>query len=361
MLLCGIINGLWKATNDATVSHFFCQATDSRINSATAVLRGLLYMIVVQQPSLISHVRRKHDHASKSLFEDANAWVALKEIFVDVLRDPSLNPTYLVIDALDECVTDLPMLLDFIAKQSSVSSRVKWIVSSRNWPVIEAQLERAGHKARLSLELNAESVAAAVAIFIQLKVNQLALEKQYKAEIQHAVLQHLRSNADNTFLWVALVCQDLKTTPEWNVLKRLALFPPGLDSLYKRMIDQISESNVAEICRQVLASTAILYRPVTISGLVALIEQLKELDNLESVKEIIGFCGSFLTLREDTVYFVHQSAKDFLLEQAHNEVFPDGSEAVHRMIFLRSLSILSKSLCRDIYSLEAPGYPIENV
>jgi hypothetical protein len=82
---------------------------------------------------------------------------------------------------------------------------------------------------------------------------------------------------------------------------------------------------------------------------------------LESVKEIIGFCGSFLTLREDTVYFVHQSAKDFLLEQAHNEVFPDGSEAVHRMIFLRSLSILSKSLCRDIYSLEAPGYPIENV
>jgi hypothetical protein len=70
------------------------------------------------------------------------------------------------VDALDECVTDQLKLLDFIAKQSSVSSRVNWIVSSRNWPDIEAQLERAGHKARISLELNAESVAAAVAVFI---------------------------------------------------------------------------------------------------------------------------------------------------------------------------------------------------
>jgi hypothetical protein len=81
MLLCGIINELQTAAyNTVAVSYFFCQATDSRINTATAVLRGLLYMIVVQQPSLISHVRKKHDQAGKSLFEDANAWVVLTEI-----------------------------------------------------------------------------------------------------------------------------------------------------------------------------------------------------------------------------------------------------------------------------------------
>ncbi|KAL5370668.1 hypothetical protein DPSP01_014726 [Paraphaeosphaeria sporulosa] len=103
MLLCGVINelqGLMPRT--ALLSYFFCQATDSRINSATAALRGLLYMLLVQQPSLVSHVRKKHDYAGRSLFEDANAWVALTEIFVDVLRDPSLRPTYLVIDALDD-------------------------------------------------------------------------------------------------------------------------------------------------------------------------------------------------------------------------------------------------------------------
>jgi hypothetical protein len=130
----------------------------------------------------------------------------LTEIFVEVLQDPSLRKTYLIIDALDECVTDRPKLLEFVAKQSSTSNRVKWIVSGRNWPDIEAQLEQAGHKVRLSLELNAKSVTAAVNIFIQQKVDQLAQEKQYKAETRLAVLQHLTLNANDTFLWVALVC-----------------------------------------------------------------------------------------------------------------------------------------------------------
>ncbi|CAN9463327.1 unnamed protein product [Alternaria alternata] len=344
MLLCGIIDELQSSMpQDALLSYFFCQATDARINNATAVLRGLLYMLVVQQPSLVSHVRKKYDRAGKAMFEDANAWVVLAKIFEAVLHDPSLRTTYLIVDALDECVTDLLKLLD------------------RNWPDIEAQLERAGHKVKLSLELNAQSVAAAVDVFIQQKVDQLAQEKRYKAEVRHAVLKHLRSNANDTFLWVALVCQDLKTTPKWNVLKKLALFPPGLDSLYKRMMDQISESDGAEICLQVLASTAILYRPVAVPELVALVEQLEDLDDLESVREIIGFCRSFLTLREDTVYFVHQSAKDFLFAKAYSKAFPAGSEAVHQTIFSRSLAILSRTLHRDIYSLEGPGYPIENV
>lgn len=83
-------------------------------------------MLIVQQPPLMSHVRKKYDHAGKSLLEDANAWVALTEIFIDVLRERSLRDTYLVIDALDECViADLPKLLDFVARQSSVSCRVK--------------------------------------------------------------------------------------------------------------------------------------------------------------------------------------------------------------------------------------------
>jgi len=66
-------------------------------------------------------------------------------------------------------------------------------------------------------------------------------------------------------------------------------------------------------------------------------------------------------LREDTVYFVHQSAKDFLFAKAYGEAFPAGSEAVHRTILSKSLAILSRTLRRDVYSLEAPGYPIENV
>jgi hypothetical protein len=363
MLLCGIIDELQSLIpRTVLLSYFFLQATDSRINSATAVLRGLLYMLISQQPSLVSHVRKKHDYAGKSMFEDANTWVALTEIFMDVLQDPSLSTTYLIIDALDECVTDLPKLLEFIAKQSSTSDRVKWMVSSRNWPEIEAQLERAEHKVRLSLELNAKSVTAAVAAFIQQKVDHLAQEKQYKVEVRHAVLQHLTANSSDTFLWVALVCQELERTEKWNVIKKLALFPPGLDSLYERMMDQISNSDSAEICLQVLASTAILYRPVTISELIVLVEQLADfVDDIESVRKIVSLCGSFLTIRDNTAYFVHQSAKDFLFASMLDKIFPHGTEAAHRMIFSNSLAIMSRTLRRDMYSLEALGSPVDHI
>ncbi|KAF1959162.1 HET-domain-containing protein [Byssothecium circinans] len=363
MLLCGIINELNKSmTKTDQLSYFFCQATDSRIHSATAVLRGLLYLLVNQQPWLVSHIRKKHDHAGKALFEDANAWVALSEIFTNILQDPSLNGTSLVIDALDECVVDLPKLLDFIVQKSCVSSRVKWIVSSRNWPDIEERLEKAGHKVRLCLELNAESVSTAVSIFIQHKVLQLADNKKYDDKTRDAVLDHLSLHANDTFLWVALVCQNLRKIPRWNTLAKLNAFPPGLDSLYERMTEQICKSDNADLCKRILALVAIVYRPITLKELASLVEMLEGMaDDLESLCEIIGLCGSFLTIRGDTVYFVHQSAKDFLFTKSFHEIFPSGTEEAHYRIFSRSLQVMSTTLRRDMYSLRQLGYPAEQV
>ncbi|KAF2200698.1 NACHT-domain-containing protein, partial [Delitschia confertaspora ATCC 74209] len=363
MLLCGIINELQKTkANSDPLSYFFCQAADSRINSAVAVLRGLMYMLVDQQPSLISHIRKKYDHAGKVLFEDTNAWVALCEIFTNILRDPSLKKTYLVIDALDECVTDLPKLLAFVAQHCSMSSCIKWIVTSRNWPDIEERLDQTGHKVKLRLELNAESVSAAVRIFIEWKVSKLAREKKYDKQTRDIVLEHLTSNANDTFLWVALVCQHLEKVPRRNVRAKLALFPPGLDLLYERMMQQIYNSDDADLYKHILASVAIVYRPVTLKELTSLVDMLEDMaDDLETLREIISLCGSFLTIRQDTVYWVHQSAKDFLFTKASDKIFPSGTEKTHYIIFLRSLQVLSKTLRRDIYSLRAYGYPAEKV
>lgn len=141
MLLCGIIEELTRSLGDtANISFFFCQATDVRINNATAVLRGLIYSLLKKQPSLLSHVKIQYDHAGKALFEDINAWNVLSRMFTDILKDQTLQSTYFVIDALDECTSGLPSLLDLITRISSAYQQIKWIVSSRNWPDIEKRL-----------------------------------------------------------------------------------------------------------------------------------------------------------------------------------------------------------------------------
>ncbi len=97
----------------------------------------------------------------------------------DILQDPSLKSTYLIIDALDECVVDLPKLLDFIVQNLSISPRIKLIVSSRYRLDIEEKIEGAEYSSRLCLELNSESISLAVGIYIQHKVLQLAQRKKY--------------------------------------------------------------------------------------------------------------------------------------------------------------------------------------
>jgi hypothetical protein len=127
------------------------------------------------------------------------------------------------------------------------------------------------------------------------------------------------------------------------------------------MMQHIGVSDDAELCKQVLATIALVYRPITLAELMVLTELFDDIADEAEVEEVIGLCGSFLALREDTVYFVHQSAQDFLLEKASDEVFPHGIEAAHHVIFSRSLAILSKTLHRDVYSLEAPGVSVDNM
>jgi hypothetical protein len=363
MLLCGIANELQKAAKSVILSYFFCQATDSRINHATAVIRGLIYLLADQQPSLTSHVQKSYNEAGKALFEDANSWVAVTKIFSSILQDPNLDDIYLIVDALDECVVDLPTLLDFIAQSSSVSARVKWVVSSRNIPEIGKRLNTATQKQSLSLELNADSVSAAVATFIQTKVYELATRNKYTSQTRDAVQQHLSLNADGTFLWVALVCQELSNLPGWKAVKKLKAFPSGLDALYQRMLDQIMKSEDFKLCISILAVVSTVYRPITIDELVTLVELPDGVDgeHEEALVEIVGYCRSFLTLRERTIFFVHQSAKDFLVGKASKDPSLFQKQDVHYIIFSRSLQAMLQTLKLDIYSLAAPGISLDQV
>ncbi|KAJ6016516.1 hypothetical protein N7540_011107 [Penicillium herquei] len=362
MLLCGIIEELTRSFGDtANISFFFCQATDVRINNATAVLRGLIYSLVEKQQSLLHYVRDQYDKAGKALFEDINAWNALSKIFTAILKDQALQRTYLMIDALDECTTGLPFLLDLIAQISSAYPQVKWIVSSRNWPDIEERLDTT-QTALISLELNEASISEAVRKFIQHKVHHLAKVKKYSNETRETIYSHLLSNSQGTFLWVALVCQNLDRTSRRHALKKLKLFPPGLNALYGRMMDQVRYSEDAEPCKRILAVMSIVYRPLALKELASLVELPDDLsDDSEALLEVIAICGSFLTMREDTITFVHQSAKEFLLEETQYEVFPAGIEAEHHTLFSRALQAMFKTLRRDIFQLKFPGFPIEKV
>jgi len=161
---------------------------------------------------------------------------------------------------------------------------------------------------------------------------------------------------------VALVCQQLANTFAWEAEELLRTFPPGLDALYRRIIGQIYMSRHAKLLLRILAVVSVVYRPITLEEMPALADiPGRASGNDKALAEIVGLCGSFLTLRERIVSLVHQSAKDFLLIQARDEIFPSGMEHVHYTIFSRSLRAMHGTLRRNIYNLSAPGDSIDVV
>ncbi|KAK3614744.1 hypothetical protein LTR22_027677 [Elasticomyces elasticus] len=363
MLLCGIINELKNqlAERDG-LSYFFCQANDARINNATAVLRGLILLLVDQQPSLTSHIQEEYDRSSKNLFEDGNAWFALSDIFTRMLQDSSFRRVYLIVDALDECVEGGDRLLDLIGQTTLISTKVKWLVSSRNWPSIREQIASVNDHDEVSLELNANAVSRAVQVFIKQRVLQLSAQKRYSKDLQSIVLRHLYTNANDTFLWVALSCQYLSKVLVWDTVSKLKRLPPGLDDLYVQMWKNICSSDNEDLCKSLLSTTTVLYRPASLAELTCITESLTDASHdPAAIISMIELCGSFLTVREDHVYFVHESAREFLSQTVSSELYPFGKGRVHYDIFSRSLQHLSMTLKRDIYSLSAPDVNIEDV
>jgi len=394
MLLIGIVTELTAQLethfDTPHLSYFFCQGTNDKLNTATAILRGLIWMLLRQQKSLIRHLDTFKDLGS-TLFDARTAFYSLKTILQSMLEVGGLKRAYLVIDALDECKREEPglrQLLELISELSRKNDNVKWLVSSRNEPKIQVVLEEHPVRARLSLEVNAKSVAGAVDAYINYKMSELARRYQKTSaarrnpeklrRVQDDVAKELRQRADGTFLWVALVFEQIKECGADKVLERVRDMPSDLYGIYTRMMRHVIELDDAADCKRVLSTVVNAYRPLHLSELAT----LAELSDLAEHEDIVRHCG-LLTINEndDVVYFVHQSAKDYLIQDPKDrlirdakdrliqdqnfavlsKIFPDGYTQGHYAIVSRSLESMDQGLRRDIYDLRHPGCSIDEV
>ncbi|KAF5585063.1 heterokaryon incompatibility protein het-E-1 [Fusarium pseudoanthophilum] len=375
MLLCGIIDRL-DETTPGLISCFFCQATRSHQNSATAVLRGIIWSLAHQHPALVSHVRSEFDSAGEQAFNGPNNWEILSSILRRMISDSSNRVpegTTMVIDALDECTKDNKKLPDLIVDLcANEKSQVRWIVSSRNWVEFQDSFMKkiiTSQRVILSLEDNEEakqSINKAVDAFIEYKVEELERIKETKLEPE--VHKILAEKSSSTFLWVALACQKLLSSDidDWQILGELKGLPSGPKDLYRRILQEVRDSSHASQCRDILVVAALVHRPLSLAELSSSTESLSQHSNrLDALKKQVLRCKGFLVVTGDVVSFMHQSAKDFLLEdQLAKEFIWEGKKEekisqsvlrVRQTILVTMLETMKKTLKYDIYDLQKPG------
>ncbi|RSL91400.1 hypothetical protein CEP51_000303 [Fusarium floridanum] len=122
------------------------------------------------------------------------------------------------------------------------------------------------------------------------------------------------------------------------------------------MMETISDKSSEDLYRRILAIISTVHRPITFSELMA-IEDLSFDEDI--VPEMVMECGCFLTFRDKTIYFVHQSAKDFLAKK-QDILFPFGLARHHLGLFDKSLKGLEK-LKMDIYGQVYPAISVDDI
>jgi hypothetical protein len=357
MMAVGIIDRLMELPKSPTdpilISYFFCQNAYPTPNNAASILRGIIYLLICEQPSLDCHIRARYRTGGPLLFEGPSAVHSLWDILSDMLDDLDSAKVFLVVDAMDECEQGLDELLRYInQKRPKSSNTIKWLITGRRNSHIEHKLS---WFKELNLSGRSDHISKAVDEYIRIKLKKLVEAKKYDNELQQSIKQHLRQNAGCTFLWVSLVCRELQNVPDW---KRPSLeeVPPGLEQLYQAMILRMqSLGEELEICKKIISTVIHAYRPLHLGELVTTAGITGARNEPQSLSGLVHRCGSFLTVREDTIYFVHQSAKQFLVTEGKETIFHNGEEGNHLALLDRLLQCMELSLGHDICKIRIPG------
>ncbi|OBT55313.1 hypothetical protein VE04_04045 [Pseudogymnoascus sp. 24MN13] len=356
------------SASTTALAYFFCDNKDSRRNTATAILRGIIYQLLCQKPMLCIILRDQYEKQREQLFDSPNSLQALWRIFLTISSHGSLSKIFLVVDALDECEAEstemfLALLEPYInatpgndtqipeaSTSGKASHQMKWLLTSRNELLIQQRLTGC---INLSLEANRAEVESSVNRFIDVKVEQLQKWKRYDSTLRQFIKDTLQEKSEGTFLWVALACRELAkpTVLSINTKKVLLKLPSGLVQLYERILEQVlsfEDEEFAENVKGILRTMVIALRPLALLelGVAAKLPE-EHRGNIAQIKEYLMVCESLVIIRDNIAYFVHQTAKTFILTNAIGQVLSMDISEDHQFIGLNCFSHISRTPARE--------------
>ena len=148
-----------------------------------------------------------------------------------------------------------------------------------------------------------------------------------------------------------------------RVRRFLSTIPAGLEHLYDRILGIVEDATIDDlIIRQEILSTMVMAsQPLRVHEIQSLINAVGvEYEDFDCIEEVRA-CGSFFTIRDDVVYFVHQSAKDYFVDGPGSKIFSSSYAVTHKALAQRCVRQMTKSLKKNICRLQHPGVIVPEV
>ncbi|KAJ3564785.1 hypothetical protein NPX13_g7729 [Xylaria arbuscula] len=312
----------FRVPKEAAICYFFFKEGDQ--NTIEQAFCALIHQLLCLRPQLTDHALRKYKQNGDKL---ASNTTALWRILQTAAADPNAGPIILVLDALDECLQDernMKTLAGMIRTHFEEGpGNLKILMTSRpyqNTVQHIQELEELYTSIRIHGEDESEIICKEINSVIEHRVGRM---KRFNNDFRIHLKQRLLRITHQTYLWIYLVFEYLESstvkTTSRGLDEALRNLPITVEDAYEKILNRSQEPETTRKALFILLGT---YRPLTLHEMqVALdinpkITSLKILD-LESDQDFYNrlrnLCGLFVTKHDDKLYFLHQTAREFLL------------------------------------------------
>lgn len=311
-----------KTRKEAVVISFFFNARGEDLEKSTlGMYRSLVFQLLKALPDLQGVLDLRPNVLRNG---DSCTWVIedLQHIFEAAVQRLEQRHLICFIDALDECKEDqIRDLVVFIEKLGQLALEYKIhfnvFLSSRPYPHVSVakgtQLvlhKQEGHVQDIVKYINSKLKAG--------RGNQI-----------EAIKEEIQKRASGIFLWVALVVQILNKEFDHGRIhalrRRLREIPDGLDKLFGDILTRDGE-NLSDLilclqwvlyAKRPLKREELYYAILSGAEIEALGVSSSEATTAEDMERFILSCSKGLAettkLKVQTVQFIHESVRDFLL------------------------------------------------
>ncbi|KAK6507931.1 hypothetical protein TWF481_006351 [Arthrobotrys musiformis] len=359
MTSIGLIEELSRTNGEVIVAYAFCQDADYELSTVESIIKGIMLSFINQKRETVEILGARWD-IGKQCFTKATPgapfWQTLWDTFWNILLQSKCPRVYLIVDALDECRESemADFLQNLVRTGLDCPEKIKWLLTSRPLDSASKILLSGSNETLVSLELNDEHVSAGIATYTSEKVAELDKLHNYGPTLHQQVVKELTEKAGGIYMWVSLVCKNLRRANRDKALSTIQDSPRGLHPFYNRALKQISsgEPKIVEDCIRLLSAVALAFRPLnpwemeSISGLDFSSEGI-------TLEMLLDRCTSFIRVRKGTarIELVHQSAREFLSHKDAQSIFESIGVYGHGEIVLNLVSHLSRNLKSNIANL----------
>ncbi|KAK4182277.1 hypothetical protein QBC35DRAFT_518914 [Podospora australis] len=335
-----LVDSVLPTIESRTVCYFFFKDDFEDQRSAVSALCCILHQLFDRKRTLLSNaILDKFDINGAHFTSSFNE---LWETLISAAKDENAGEIICLLDALDECEDQgrsqlAEALCRLYGPESTARNfNLKFLLTSRPYDGIRGGFQPLKIPELPKIHLSGESdderekISEEIDIFIRARVQDIGERLKLAQDERDLLLQRLMESRQRTYLWVYLtldlIKSDMGKTVEVasrlrrRVHEATSQLPKTVDAAYDRILSKSCNPQEAKKILHIVVAAA---RPLTLREMnVALVlrEGHRSYKNFALEPEdrfrdkVRDVCGLFVVIIDSRIYLLHQTAKEFLVQ-----------------------------------------------